>query len=240
MDNFEQILEDCLDNLSSGASTLDECLRRYPEQAHQLQPLLQTAAGLQHGGQVQPSPSYRANARVRLTAHMQAHPGRRSQPALKGWRLAASLAVLTIAIFGTGTGFAQRALPGSPLYGWKLTSENVWREVSYDRASIDLAISKRRADEMVAIGKGSQLSQSALEKYQEALARLISKKDADWQARILPILESQQKSFKQAGLSVPELDDYLQSDHPAAPSLPEASPTKVKKPREIATPAGHP
>jgi hypothetical protein len=240
MDKFEQILEDCLDNLSSGASSLDECLSRYPEQAPLLRPLLQTAAGLQSGSQVQPSPTYRANARVRLAAHMQAHPGRRSQPALKGWRLAANLAVLTIAVLLTGTGFAQRALPGSPLYGWKLTSENVWRGVSYDRASTDLAISKRRADEMVSIGKDSQLSHSALEKYQEVLARLLTKKDADWQARILPILESQQESFKQAGLSVPELDDYLQSDHPAAPSLPEASPTKVKKPREIATPSGHP
>jgi len=240
MDNFEQILEDCLNKLSSGASTLDECLGRYPEQASQLRPLLQTAAGLERGGQVQPSTAYRANARVRLAAHMQAHPGRRSQPALKGWRLAASLAVLTIAVLGTGTGFAQSALPGGSLYGWKLTSENVWRGVSYDRASTDLAISERRADEMVAIGKDSQLSQSALEKYQEVLARLTSKRDPDWQARILPILESQHESFKQAGLSVPELDDYLQSDHPAAPSLPEASPTKVKKPHEVATPAGHP
>ena len=37
---FEQVLEQCLDDLEGGASTVDECLRRHSEHAAQLQPVL--------------------------------------------------------------------------------------------------------------------------------------------------------------------------------------------------------
>ena len=240
MDNFEEILEDCLEGLSSGNSTIDECLARFPEQAARLRPILHTAAVLERGGQVLPSPAFRARARTRLTAHMQAHPGPRRQPALRGWRLAASLAALTISLFSVGTGFAQAALPGSPLYGWKLSSESVWRDLSSDPLSTDLAIARRRAEEWLIVRDDPRLGERALDRYQQALDRLTGKTDPAAQARIVPALESQQEKLKAAGLSVPQLDAYLQSEHPSAPIDPNASPTKVKKPHDVATPGAPP
>jgi hypothetical protein len=203
---------------------------------------LETAAFLEQGSQVQPSPAFRARVRARLmSAHAQAsQPVWRRQPGLHGWKLAASLGAFVIVLLTTETGFAQGALPGSPLYSWKLASERAWRDVSSDLISTDLAISNRRADEFLIVREDPQFSDRALNQYKEVLIRLTSTTDPDSRARILPILELQRESFEQAGVSVPELEAYLAGNSPEVPSAPEAHPTKVKKPQEDGNPGGPP
>lgn len=241
MDDLEQVLDDCLENLSRGSS-LDECLARYPGETSRLRPLLETAAFLEQGSQVQPSPAFRARARARLmSAHAQAsQPVWRRQPGLHGWKLAASTAAFVVVLLTTETGFAQGALPGSPLYGWKLASERVWRDVSSDLISTDLAIANRRADEWLIVRQDPQFSDRALNEYREVLIRLTANTDVDSRARIMPVLELQWELFENAGVSVPELEAYLQADYPETPSAPEAHPTKVKKPNEGGKPSGSP
>ena len=227
MDNFDLILDDCLIQLSSGASTLDECLARHPKHAAQLKPLLQTASRLERGQEARPSPAFKARARARLTLHMQAHP-RRKPVFLPFLRVAFSMAVLVLAFLAAGTALAQGALPGELLYDWKLTSEQAWRATASDSLAVDLALSERRVDEMLAVSGDAAAYASALKGYQETLSRLTVHTDAESQARILPVLQSQQERLAQGGLSVPELDIQLVPTSipvPVVPELPLPVPT---------------
>ncbi len=63
---FEQRLSECLEALSSGKRTLEECLSLYPEDATDLEPLLRTAALVGETFNVAPRPAFAANARERF------------------------------------------------------------------------------------------------------------------------------------------------------------------------------
>jgi hypothetical protein len=209
MKDFDQILAESLDQIADGACNVDECLARHPEHAPQLKPLLQTAARMQRGGHaVKPSSDFRVRARAGLTSHMLAHP-RHVRVKSASLRFAVSLAILALALVTTGTAFAQNALPGESLYGWKRTSEKVWQAVSIDPVGTDLALSQRRALELTRVMQDPDRSLRATTDYQETLKRLESRGGAAAQTRIYPALKGQQEMFKSSGLSMPDLDDYL-------------------------------
>lgn len=235
MTDFDQVLENCLGNLANGSLTLDECLLRYPEHATQLRPLLLTVSRLARGRQVTPSPAFKSRARAKLTLHMQTHPRRTlGLPFFR--RLAVSMAMLIAAFLAAGTAYAQSALPGDFFYEWKLASEQTWRTVASDTLEVDLILLDRRVDELVAVSNDPAQNDQALAAYQEALARLTVQADADAQARILSALQSQQESLAQAGISVPELDIYLDAVEEVIPTpsplpvptvIPTAAPTPI-------------
>ncbi|MBI4731241.1 MAG: hypothetical protein HY781_03800 [Chloroflexi bacterium] len=224
MDNFDLVLDECLNQISSGASTLDECLARHPNYAAQLKPLLQTASRFERGRDVRPSPAFKARARARLALHMQAHPRRKPlfAPFL---RVAFSMAVVVLMFLTAGTALAQSALPGDALYQWKLTGELVWRATASDPLAVDLALSERRVDEMLAVSGDAAAYASALDGYLEVINCLTVYTDVESQARILPILQSQQERLAQGGLSIPELDTRLApTPLPVPPVVPELTP----------------
>jgi hypothetical protein len=66
MNEFDLILEECVDLIASGETTLEECLIQYPEYAAQLEPILFTAVCLQEGKEVTPPPFLRARIRTEL------------------------------------------------------------------------------------------------------------------------------------------------------------------------------
>lgn len=208
MTDIEQILEDCLNAIESGAATMEECLARYPKYAAQLRPLLRAASRFDHGREVKPSPMFKANTRAKLTLHMKKHP-RRKRGFLPIWSMAVSLAALMMTFVVTGTVYAQSALPGDRLYEWKLTSERAWRVVSSDFVGIDLKLADRRLKEYVAVSSDPVLGVRALKGYQEALSTLQSELNNDTESRIRPVLESHQQSLKNSGLTVQDLEDYL-------------------------------
>jgi hypothetical protein len=239
MSDFELILDECLAQLVSGASSLDEILARHPEHAAQLKPLLQTAAQFEAARSLQPSPAFKARARAQLTDSMQAHPRRRSSPVMPFWRVAVGLAVLALVFLMTGTAFAQSALPGQFLYAWKLSSERVWRAVAPNPMAVDLTLANRRVDEMVAVAGNSARESQALAGYLEALTRLMSESDAQNSVMILQALKSHQAKLSAAGISVPQLNSYISQINPVpnpanpsntpAPILPNLAPTVLPK-----------
>ncbi|MEW6717232.1 MAG: hypothetical protein AB1345_07005 [Chloroflexota bacterium] len=213
MNRFERVLEDCLERLAGGEASLEDCLRDYPEFVEELRPLLEAASWVKRGAEVQPSPEFRQRGRARLMAHVRAHP-RRPIPAwtrglLSVYRLAVGLTVLALAIFVTGMAFAQFAMPGDSLYGWKLASEAAWRAVSPDPVATDLALAERRVRELLSVSGSKR--EIALQGYQEILARLTSQADPAAQERIIPALTDQRENLAQAGISLPDLDEYLSS-----------------------------
>ena len=80
---IQQALDRCLEDIRSGGATVDDCLRRYPEFAGELRPLLRMAARLEAANDVHPSKAFKARLRQQLTAD-EAAPPRRSF----SWKLA--------------------------------------------------------------------------------------------------------------------------------------------------------
>ncbi|KAA0272623.1 MAG: hypothetical protein DPW18_16740 [Chloroflexi bacterium] len=232
MTDFDEILDRCLSDLMSGASTLDECLLRHPEHSARLKPFLQTAIRLHQGVDIHPSAVFRAQARARLSRHMLAHPRRGAWTNFTIWRFAAALAVLVLALLSSGTAYAQTALPGDPFYEWKLASERAWRAISPDPLKTDIAIANRRIDEINAVADDPVRRAQALEGYLEVLVRLKSELDAETLQQILPAVDP----VEPAGQPVPtSLPDGSRTPQPEAvntplPSYPEVVPTNIPNP----------
>jgi len=224
MTDLESILDECLLQLTGGASSVDEILAQHPEHAAQLRPLLQTALRFEAARSIQPSPAFKARARGQLTNYMKAHPRRASWPMMPIWRVALSAAALMVALLMAGTALAQSALPGQTFYAWKLASENIWRAVAPNPAGVDLALADRRAEELIAVAGDSTREAQALKGYLEVLGRLKSEIETQNGDQIMQALKSQQTRLLQFGISVPELDQLL-SPAPATPPAPALVPT---------------
>jgi len=235
MNDFDRILDDCLTQITSGASSLDECLARHPEHAARLKPLLQTAVRVERGRKVKPSPAFKSRTRAQLYARMEAYP-RRARTFSPVWRVAVSLAVLLMAFLITGTAFAQSALPGQPLYAWKLSSEQAWRAASPDPVGVDLSLAERRVDEAIAVAADPARKAQALSGYLEALARLKSESEAGNNERISLALKSHQEKLSAAGISVPELDHTIKpsdSNPIIIPTIPPVVPVLSPLPKIV-------
>jgi hypothetical protein len=120
-------LIECLDALAQGES-VERILARYPQDAAQLRPLLQTAVGLPTL-RMEPSEAVKMRARQKFLAQAAALriPAKR-----QGWaflpRFATGFvaAALVAVVLSTGAVAASgSSLPGDPLYGLKRTVENV-------------------------------------------------------------------------------------------------------------------
>jgi hypothetical protein len=208
MDDFEQAIDDFLQQIASGSSTAEEWLAQHPGQSEQLKALLQTAGRLGRGRELVPAEAYKKSARSELSAYMQAHSRRNRRKPPLVWTIAIGLAVLAIAFFVTGTALAQGSLPGQLLYEWKLSSEQVWRASSPDRVGVDLELANRRADELTSVAADSTDEAKALAGYQEVLTRLNTENDKKNNDRIRLTLKSNQQKFSAAGIKIPELDTH--------------------------------
>ena len=206
--DLETILDACLSQIEDGESSIDECLARYPEYAEQLRPLLKAATKLARGREIVPDPAYKARARTQLNIYMQQHPQRRRiSPVF--WRFSLAFATILLLFLSSGTAFAQRALPGDPLYRWKLTTEYVWRMTSNDQLGVDLTLSDRRANELVVVSGDEIRRARAIENYEQLLIKFYAEKDPQRRERILPILRAQHQWLMKSGISVPELEIYF-------------------------------
>ncbi len=211
---FEVALEDCLTRLKDGAS-LEDCLARYPEQAAELRPLLTAARTLETGQAVQPSSTFQARNRAQVLAYARLRPRRpKSNRVLAGFfslnlRVGLALAGLAVACLTVVTGAAQAAVPGDTLFNWKLASEQAWRAVSPDPLSVDLALSNRRAAELLRVAGQPGREATARQNYAGALMTLEHYSDSMARQTIAVQLEAQQQQLAQAQLSMPELNQML-------------------------------
>lgn len=224
MNEFDVILEECVDLIASGETTLEECLTLYPEYAAQLEPVLCTAVLLQaEREEVAPPPFLRARIRGELQQAIRNSSQKKTGTRLFFWRMGLNLAVLIFTLLMVNTLFAQEALPGERLYNWKLTSEKLWRAVAIDPLETDLRLSDRRIGEYVAVSSDEQRRTEVLLGYNRLLVRFRDEKNEDNRLRILSVLKAQQDSLHRIGLSIPELDSYFsgrefQIDMPAMPA----------------------
>jgi hypothetical protein len=209
MNEFDLILEECVDLIASGETSPEECLALYPEYAAELEPVLYTAVYLQEGREVTPPPFLRSRIRAELNQAMKTTPGPQGRVPLFFFRRVLNVALIVLALLMTNTLFAQRALPGEALYNWKLASENLWRAITADPVGTDLKLSDRRINEYVAVSSDEQRRTEVLLGYNKLLVRFRDEKTEADRARIITVLKSQQDNLSQAGLSIPALDNYF-------------------------------
>jgi len=149
---LEVELIECLDALAQGQS-IEQILVRFPQDAAQLRPLLQTAVGLP-ALRMEPSEAVKMRARQNFLA--QAAALRRPAPR-KSWFVLPRFATgfvaagLVAAVLSTSAVAASgSALPGDPLYGIKRTVENVQLSTSGSpvvRDQLQHEFEQRRRDE---------------------------------------------------------------------------------------------
>lgn len=148
---FESDLVEALDDLEAGLP-LEEILSRYPEQAEQLRPILETGAQL---STLPVAHSLSAQAASRDAFLKQATALRHQEqhsvvaPVSLWRRFALSLASLTVVVMllgGVVAGAAQEALPGQALYPVKRTLEEVRLSLVSDRAEQEALQAQFRAE----------------------------------------------------------------------------------------------
>ena len=158
---FNNILDECLERLLTSGETVEQCLERYPEYATELEPLLRTAMVTRETLTIEPSVEFRARARYQLHSEMDKSAVRRWRPILTWqprWVMVAAV-VMVVMLAGGGTVVAaDSSMPGTPLYGVKLATENVRLTLSssdVDKAELYATLADRRIAEIAyAIEKG--------------------------------------------------------------------------------------
>jgi len=107
--------------------SLEQCLARYPEQAAELKPLLETALAAREAATIQPRPDFRARARYQFRSALKEAAGksRTSWGWFPRWATVVAI-VLVLVLAGGGTVVAaDSSMPDSPLYSVKLATEQV-------------------------------------------------------------------------------------------------------------------
>ena len=158
---FSEALNDCLDRLVQGED-IRECLRRYPQQAGELEPLLHVAlATIRASEEVKPDPEAKAQNFLRFSeaVHQRsAQPERKSSWLSFRWLpiarpVAVSLASILVFVMGAGvaTAASSDSVPGEPLYWVKTTKETVEGRLprsSNERANYEANLAEVRGREV--------------------------------------------------------------------------------------------
>ncbi len=159
-DRLAQELAECLDLIENSGASLEECLRRFPEDAAELATYLETVLQVHSFSELQPSESFSRNAASRLLAKLPDYPrkpvtrpaGRPVHPARLSRQLTWMTLITLFLILCTGVltvKAADYALPGQMLYPVKTTVENTRLALSNanNAVALNLQFSERRLAE---------------------------------------------------------------------------------------------
>ncbi|MEW6569247.1 MAG: hypothetical protein AB1449_14015 [Chloroflexota bacterium] len=200
MSDLSTTLDACLERLAAGEA-IDLILLDHPAFADPLRPLLAAAAAFDRSA-TPPRDSWRAQARRTLLKSMPPRLRRTAIPRQAIWRRVATGAVAgALAFLSVGTAAAQAALPGDALFGWKLTSEQVWRALSAEPLEVELALLERRTEEWIRL-RGESRQAEAEAHFHEQVMRLELYRDPDQQASIAAALACAFNRLEEAGLPV--------------------------------------
>ncbi|HLB26681.1 MAG TPA: DUF5666 domain-containing protein [Dehalococcoidia bacterium] len=182
MRSFGSILDECLEAIGRG-EVLESCLARYPRQADELRAQIRLAQRIAATPHHPPRPVAQAAGWHQFQAQAQdMRLGRKRHVSLNiGWLRPLTIAVaLVIAVIGAAGGSvyaSQDALPDSPLYRVKLTSEDVRVWFTFDdsrKAELLLDQSNERTGEiMEMLSRGKALPGNVLSAMRDRNARAV-------------------------------------------------------------------
>jgi hypothetical protein len=184
---LDNIVEECLDAILRGETTLADCLRRYPEHTAELKPLLQI--GLLTARLKSPTMSAASIQALdqRLRAQMQNGKSPHTQSKIIMWqafvRIAAALLIVALLVFGSSAGLVSASsatLPGDTLYPVK----RAWESARVAAASVVgqqddvwLDIAQTRWDEVTRLDEQGRLNETAFVDLYSATAQAIRTAD---------------------------------------------------------------
>ena len=158
--NFNDILDACIDRIIRKGDSVEKCLESYPEQAVELEPLLKAAISAKEVSSIELRDEFQRLAKARLLSAAAAkseEEGRRRVPIWRWqrrWAVILSV-VLALVIMGGGTVAAStNSLPGDLLYPVKTTTERVQEFFTFGReakANLYIRFAERRIDEIEAL-----------------------------------------------------------------------------------------
>jgi len=186
---FEDILAQCIDHITTGRASIEDCLERHPSLRERLEPLLRLALEIKEAPDVRPSPAFKVKARVQLMEYIHQRqavtkrPWSRYSSQVKATLLRRRFSmvgvviaiVLTLSAAAGGTAYAsQGSLPGDTLYRVKLATEQVRMALPGDdlsNAERALTFADRRVQEMEALADRERAQQLGLvsDKYDDAI-----------------------------------------------------------------------
>ncbi|MFN8595617.1 MAG: DUF5667 domain-containing protein [Anaerolineae bacterium] len=185
MDEFNEILDRCLNDLQLKRATPEACLARYPQQAEQLRTLLPLAVRLTSVPAAQLSTQRRAAIEAQLLNCIAQRPvrpparQRRSVIRLTGrwsWSMVAAIAVI-VCLAGWGVTSATAAsLPGEPLYQLKRTAEDL--SLSFAPASeqphMQVQLADQRLAEYTALAARGEIKPDLIVEASTSMAAVLS------------------------------------------------------------------
>lgn len=158
---LEDIFNQCLERLFKGES-VEDCIKAYPEQASELEPLLKTSFVLiQKSAAIQATPQFKA----RLGSQLQEMLYAKREKAEKRIRIpiwhrkwaVAMTTILVIVLAGIGTIHASaNTLPGESLYSIKLTAEQARLTLVFSdtgKAKLHIQFAERRVSEIAQMAR---------------------------------------------------------------------------------------
>ncbi len=153
---IEEILDQCLKDISAKRATLADCLKKYPQYADELAPLLETALALKAMPDVQPSRAFKLKTRARLTQLSRPALPRRFTFLVPRFSLATLATIILVALGLTGgmVYAASDSLPDSPLYSIKRGTEEIQVLLATDpesQARVHMGLAEQRLLEAQAL-----------------------------------------------------------------------------------------
>ena len=169
---FDNILNECLERILAGGETLEQCLSRYPEQAAELESLLQTVLVSQKAVSIKPRPEFREKARYQFQAALQEIVEKRERRFsffnLQPQWSAAIVGVIIVLLVSSSTVMAAgNSMPDGALYPVKLATEAVRLKITpsmLGKAEFYAQMIDRRVTEIVKMadkGKPKQVERTA-------------------------------------------------------------------------------
>ena len=197
---FNNTLDECLERLLTKGETIEQCLRDFPEQADELEPLLQMALATKKAITIQPRPEFRAEARYQFLSALRAVEPKRRLPffGLRPRWAAVVAIVLALLLAGGGTvAAAGGSMPDEPLYRVKLATEQmqlILTPSALGKAEFYARLADRRVFEiayMASRNKPEQIEQTAqrLDDYLAKIASLTSTQEVTRDVLMAPAVE---------------------------------------------------
>ncbi len=164
-EEFNNILDDCLERLLIKGETIEQCLQSYPEYAAEIKPLLQTAMATKQALAIQPHPEFKTRARYQFHSALQQVKPKRAT-LFWGWQPQWAMVVAIILAFllvGSGTvAAANGSMPDETLYPVKLATEQVRMVLTpstLGKAELYVKLVDRRVAEIVRMAGKSKPEQ---------------------------------------------------------------------------------
>lgn len=167
---FDNILEECLERVLTGGETVEQCLASYPEQAAELEPLLQTALLAKGAVDIKPRPEFRARARYQFQSALREMELKRERRFFGGqprWATVVIAVVVLLVASSSTVMAASNSMPDGPLYPVKLATEAVRVALTpsdLGKAELYVKLADKRVAEIARMadkGKAEQVEKTA-------------------------------------------------------------------------------